>query len=97
MCKTYISLEGLVRTIKSHVESEYGFKLQGQSRVLSWLIRHCGWLISRFQKKADGATAFEKSRGKKYEGEVLPFAEIVQYREHGDHLNKLQNKWHDGV
>ena len=43
--------------------------------VLTWLVRHAGFLLSRFQVSADGLTAYERLRGKPFRKKLMSFGE----------------------
>ena len=47
----------------------------GENRLVAWMVRHCGWLLTRFQVKAIGRTAL----GREYKGEIVEFAEQVLF------------------
>ena len=56
--------------------------------------------ISRFRVGKDGKTAYERQRGKRCYGGVVPFGERVWFRQldHEDGKKRsLQTKWQEGV
>ena len=48
--------------------------------LISWLIRHSAWLITRFRVRASDHTADELFRQHKYVGAIVEFGEIVLAR-----------------
>ena len=64
----------------------------GPSHVLiPWMIRHAAFSVNRFQTRANGKTAYYSMRGKAYNGDVLPFGEIAQFRKITD--DKFESRW----
>ena len=65
--------------------------------VMSWAMRHSGWLLNRFHKSAaTGRTAYEAMAGAPHRGELVPFgstimAKRLRPRRKGDRL------WTSGV
>ena len=43
------------------------------------MVRHCGWLLTRFQMKATGRTALCSKMGREYKREVVEFARQVLF------------------
>ena len=91
------SMQGLARTWKCSLERMYNINLKAKDTLVKWLVRHA-WIVTRYQKGvADDKTPFERVKEKKYTSDLLPFGERVLYREPGDHVAKLQEKWNDGL
>ena len=87
-----------IRTLKSATESKIGRRIASNHPILAWLPAHAAFLISRYAVGADGKTAYERSRGKKYKRELVPFAERIHFIVPGPkrHMNKLESKWSTG-
>ena len=98
--RAILTVGGMIRTQKVALEIAYGGELAADHASLPWLIQYSGLLVSLFEVGADGRTAYERTRGKKFRRELPPFGEVVFYlpldRQKG-HLNKLQAKWLVGV
>ena len=60
--------------------------------VFKWAIRHAAWLLERFQPGEDGLNAYHRQHQRNYQSAILPFAEIVLWRDPGPHLLKLRTK-----
>ncbi|CAE7207180.1 RE2 [Symbiodinium natans] len=67
------------------------------SLVFPWMVRHAGWLCTRYGIKHDGRTAYERLRGRTYKGEVVEFGEVVLFRISNQNLRKLEDRWSCGV
>ena len=98
------TIQGMVRTLKLDLEERLGTTLETTTPVLAWLVRHAGWLLTRYQRHGRlGATSFQVLRGVPYEGQLVRFGEVVVYRYpfglagdgHGRH--KLDPRWGVGV
>ena len=48
-------------------------------RLVAWMVRHCGWLFTRFQMKATGRTAFCSKTGRGYKHEIVEFGDLVLF------------------
>ena len=66
------------------------------------MVRHCGWLLTRFQMKATGRTAYCSRMGREYRSETVEFAEqklfhISESSGPGATVGKLMPRWDLGV
>ena len=73
-------------------ESRYKKPLETEGNVFPWLVRHAGWLISRFLVKQDGRSPYERLRGRDFRGEVVECCEVVHYKLDRDKTCKLDNQ-----
>ena len=71
---------GLLRTLKAGLEARISGKVALDHDLISWLIRHSAWLITRFRVRASGHTANELIRQRKYGGAIVEFGDIVWAR-----------------
>ena len=87
------------RTLRSRTEEVYGIRVDTYHKLVPWLVRHAGWLITHFQVKSDGKTPFERLRRRPYHGEVVEFAETVHYKEppREPNSNKFDDRWFVGI
>ena len=51
-------VEGLMRTMISAVERKYKLTLDPDHAIVLWIVRHCGWTLTRFTVGSDGLTPF---------------------------------------
>jgi hypothetical protein len=76
--------DGILRTMKDDIETTVGQRLDAKHPVLAWMLRHTGWLHTRFQRHAaDGRTSFEKLRLRRYVSPLVAFGERVHCRHPG--------------
>ena len=86
------------RTLVHALETRYpGYQLKGDSEVFPWVIRHSGWLITRFLIKADGRTPYERLKGREYKGEIVDPLETVHYKIDKDTRGKLDAQTSIGI
>ena len=45
--------------------------------LVAWLVKHCAWIQRKSTTQHDGHSAHYRVTGAEYQGEVVPFAEIV--------------------
>eukprot|EP00974_Lingulodinium_polyedra_P087907 8524233-Lingulodinium_polyedra.AAC.1 len=56
-------LEDLVRALVHAVERRLGVRIMPTSIILPWLVRHAAFLLTRYQLKEDGRSAWARLRG----------------------------------
>ena len=59
-------LQGQIRALRLDVEDRFGSIVGVTHQCVSWLVRHATWLLNRFQRRQNGATAFENLKGVSY-------------------------------
>ena len=72
------TVEGLMRTHKEVIEVKTGYKVHANAALTSWIVRHAGFLQTRYAKGTDGKTAWERLHGRRYESALLPFGAAVE-------------------
>ena len=73
-------LKGLIRTLRSALETELGHKLNIDSPIMPWLVRHAAYLITRSEVKEDGKTALQRMKGRRSTGVLTNFGETVLFK-----------------
>ena len=56
-------LQGPIRALRLDVEDRFGSIVGVAHQCVPWLVRHATWLLNRFQRRQNGATAFENLKG----------------------------------
>ena len=77
------SFEEQLRVMKLDLEARIGEKLEVDTRMMAWLVEHSTDILNKFQVSRDGKTSYERLKGRKYNGEVLPFGQPVMLRTTG--------------
>ena len=74
------TVEEMERTSKLHLEGRISETLKITHKVIPWLIEHAVALVTRVQVGQDGKTSFERVKGKRFNGDILRFANPVMMR-----------------
>ena len=74
------SFEQIFRTHKLDLERKVGKGVDVHLPVMAWLAEHVADMYNKSHVYEDGKTAYEKLRGRKYKGEMLPFGCQVLHR-----------------
>ena len=90
-------LAAQIRVLKADAEAALGITLDVDHPMVAWLIRHSAWLLNRFAIGKDGYTAFERSRGRSFKGEMAKLFEMVLYRPHDVGLHKFEDRVEVGM
>ena len=92
------SIEENVRLQKLALEERLGEKLPITHRAFPWLIEHAVDVLNKLQVGKDGRTAFERLKGKKFRGLLLPFGTTVMARVSGRVQGGLmQERWIEAI
>ena len=83
-------VEGMTTTIMSCVATRYEVEVRTGHPVVQWAILR---QLERFQPGEDGLNGNCRQHRRHYQSTVLPFAEIVAWRDPGPHTLKLRSKW----
>ena len=57
---------GLVRCVRIYLREKAKVETTTESPLLPWLVRHCGWILSRYAVRADGRTGYTRLKGREY-------------------------------
>ena len=68
------------------------FDVGATHRLMGWMVRHCAWVLNRFQLWSDGQTAYRNVRDKNYEKELVQLGEMCYTEE-----TELDLRWNRGV
>ena len=85
---------GLVRCFRIYLREKAKMEITTESPLLPWLVRHCGWILSRYAVRADGRTGYSRLKGREYTAGVPIFGEAIWYKlPKTDDLTKLDDRW----
>ena len=93
-------IRGMIKVYLNQVEEKANVKLQATDPILQWLIRRAAMAYSRYKLGDDGKTAYERQKGRKCCLEVMPFGEVVRYKQLGEtsqERKSLETSWFEGV
>ena len=85
------AVEDMTRTIMQCLETRYGVEIPTGHLVVQWAIRHAAWMWERFQPGEDGLTGYYRQYQRNNQSAVLPFAEIVLWRDPGPHIDSSED------
>lgn len=77
--------------------AEGQIRVLGTHRMLPWVMRHSGFLVTKFNVKDTGHAAWYYIRGKEYAGELCELGENILYKIAGMTGNKLALRWERGL
>ena len=93
-------MRSLIKLYLDQLEERAKVKLQSTDADLLWLIRWVAMAYSRFKVGADGKTPYERQKGRECLLEVVPFGELVRYKQLGEtaaQRKSLETSWSEGV
>ena len=88
---------GMARALRIDMEKRFGDNFPVLHAVCSWILRHSGWLLNRFCVGRDGYTAFQRYKGRIYNGEVCDLFECVLFKVPSPEEAKLDDRFRLGV
>ena len=65
--------EGMMRTLKEHIEYKIRRKLSPNEPMVSWIVHHVGTLVTRVKLGPDGKTAYHRIEGKPSAVPMVPW------------------------
>ena len=89
-------MRSLIKAYLDQLEERAKAKLQSTDAILLWLIRWVAMAYSRYKVGADGKTPYERQNGRKCVLEVVPFGELVRYKQLGETAQQrksLKTSW----
>ena len=90
-------LQGQIRALRLDVEDRFGSIVGVTHQCVPWLVRHATWLLNRFLRRQNGATAFENLKGVSYKKPWMQFGERCHWLEAERNTHKNDPRWRTGV
>ena len=90
-------LQGQIRALRLDVEERLGSVVGLTHQCLPWLVRHGSWLLNRFQRRQNCATAFENLEGESYKKPLMECGERCHWLEAERITHKYDPQWGIGV
>ena len=89
---------GLVRCFRINWREKANMEITTESPLLPWLVRHCGWILSRYAVGADGRTGYSRLEGREYTAGIAIFGVAIRYKlpKTAD-LTKLDDRWRTAI
>ena len=91
--------KGLVRTMRSALESNIGERISIHDPVVPWMIRHAAHIITRCRVREDGRTAYQMMKGRRSNAKLVPFGEVVLFKipKTQHKVGDFEDRWERGV
>ena len=86
-------LQGQIRVLRLDVEERFGSVDGVTHQCLPWLVRHAFWLRNRFQRRQNGAIAFENLKRVSCKKPLLQFGERCHWLEAERIVHKYNPWW----
>ena len=72
-------VKGLVRTFINYIEEMAKTTLEANHAIITWIVRHAGFILSRHKIGSDGRTACERIKGRRSNRVLAAIGESVFY------------------
>ena len=73
-------------------------EIMTESPLLPWLVRHCGWILSRYAVRSDGRAGYSRLKGSEYTGGKSIFGEAIWHKlPKNANLTKLDDRWRTAI
>ena len=85
---------GLVRCFR--IREKAKLEITTESPLLPWLVRHCGWTLSRYAVRAVGRTGYSRLKGREYTSGIATLGEEIwiwlgKSDRSDEHIIRLEN------
>ena len=91
------TIRNQIKAYKIQIEKNSGITIRDASPLLTWLPRHAAWQYSRFHKRQDSTTAYEKIRHMSYQSPILLVGEAVAGRQQGTLCSRFESARFKGI
>ena len=93
-------LKGHLRTLRSCIEAQIGFRIPVRHALMTWLVRHAAALVTWCARGHDGQTAYQRVRGREFRTRLLAFGECCSFKNRSQEpLKNIADgrRFHQGV
>ena len=90
-------LQGQFRTMRLSMQDSLKKTIPVQGRLSAWLTSWSATILNRYWVMKNGRTAFQMVNGHQCRRPVARFGEMVQFKLAGDHKDKAETMWRNGV
>ena len=91
------SVKDQVRTLRLALQKRVGCRIPVGHPIMTWMVKHAGELISKYQLNRDGKTAYYKVFGKPCKDVIVEIGEEVHYRVSEVDTGSLDSRWESGI
>ena len=91
-------VKGHLRTLRSGLESQIGFRIPVRHALMDWLVRHAAALITWCAKGQDGLTAYQRIRGRELRTRLMAFGEKCRFKTRSQETSAADGRrFHEGI
>ena len=95
--RAFRSVKDQVRTLRLALQKRVGCRIPVGHPIMTWIVKHAGELISKYQLNRDGQTAYYKVFGKPCKDVIVEIGEEVHYRVSEVDTGSLDSRWESGI
>ena len=93
-------LKGQLRTLKSCLEDQLGYRVPVQHPLIAWMTRHAANLVTWCARGHDGQTAYQRVRAREFKTKLMAFGEKCSFKNRSQEpIAGIADKrrFHDGI
>ena len=83
---------GLMTCFRIYLREKAKMEITTECPLLPWLVRHCGWNLSRCAVRADGSTWYTRLKGRERTSGIAIFGEAIWYK-----MPKTAGRWRTAI
>ena len=89
----------MIRTLKSALLDNSGMTLSLDLNIVSWMVRHAAYLITRGRVRSCVTTSLQLIKGRKSLAELVPFGNTVMFKipKASQAVGSFEERWETGV
>ena len=91
-------LAGIVRTLRSDLDSKIGCPVQLSDAAVPWIVRHAGHILTMCRVRENGRTAYQLMKGRRTNPKLLPMGDTVLFKipTTQQRVGKFEDCWDEG-
>jgi hypothetical protein len=86
-------VKGHLKTMRSALQKKIGHKIPVAHPILTWLIEHCANIVTWLARGKDGRTAYQRVRGRPFNGKLLHFGECCRSKARSREPLEGRDRW----
>ena len=75
-------LKGHLRTLRSSLEEQSGYRIPVKHPIIAWMVRHAANLLTWSVRGHDGQTAYQRVKPKPFRICFMAFGEVCRFKNH---------------
>ena len=88
-------VKGLIKFLKSALETNLGEMVSLEDPVVPWLVRHAGHITTLSRLRKNGCTAYQMMKGRRSSAKIVNFAETVMFKipKTQSRVGEFEDRW----